>query len=66
VNNSGLENLANSVNDGELRGPRRIRARIHSIKELVRERRIAIRWVPADVMSCTRFDATTSRLNDFL
>ena len=50
TDNSGLEHLANNVNDGELPGQRHIRTRIHHLKEAIRSGRIRVKWVPADVM----------------
>ena len=50
TDNSGLENLANSINDNELRGQRHIRTRIHHLKQAVRDNKINLRWVPASSM----------------
>jgi hypothetical protein len=50
TDNTGLEHLANNINDTELRGQRHIRTRIHHLKEAVRDRTISMRWVPAGAM----------------
>jgi hypothetical protein len=50
TDNSGLEQLANNINDNEPRGQRHIRTRIHHLKEAIRDKQISVRWVPANVM----------------
>jgi len=50
TDNSGLERLANNVNDGEPAGQRHIRTRIHHLKEAIRAGQIRLKWVSADDM----------------
>jgi hypothetical protein len=50
TDNSGLAQLANSVNDAELRTHRHIRTRLHHLKAAVRDKTITLTWAPSSAM----------------
>ena len=50
TDNSGLAQLANSINDAELRSHRHIRTRLHHLKAAVRDKTIKLTWAPGSEM----------------